>query len=203
MDIRDSEAIGQQSVGTGRSFIPKLLGSISASALWFCGAIALAGSQDSGPEPGDDLSAAGQHTGAIVEDRGVYAGLAPATGVRVFTTSEDAGRMNYADARDYCGNLNAFGHEDWRLPDRDELILLRNNQNEGALAKSFNGDRYYGSETREWGGPFRSGATHALTVAFNSPTKSPEFMYWKNTAETRCVRTEPAVTTDQRPGPNR
>jgi hypothetical protein len=69
--------------------------------------------------------------GQKMPDGSIYAGVA-AGGEQVFTLPEDLdGLMNFEKAQECAARLNrgkALGHDDWRLPTREELTLLFNNK---------------------------------------------------------------------------
>jgi hypothetical protein len=47
----------------------------------------------------------------------------------LYTTASDIpGRHSWQSAGDYCANLHAFGHQDWRVPSKTELNVLFKNR---------------------------------------------------------------------------
>lgn len=70
--------------------------------------------------------------GHVMAEGMVYAGTSPATGKSLYTTTADPNMVaTWPEAKDYCENLNAHGHDDWRLPEgnvyRRRNILRRDN----------------------------------------------------------------------------
>jgi hypothetical protein len=60
-------------------------------------------------------------------DGTIYAGVSPETGTAIFTTPADAAQvLTFDEAEHYASNLDAHGHQDWRLPSREELDQLFN-----------------------------------------------------------------------------
>jgi hypothetical protein len=66
--------------------------------------------------------------GDEMEDGTIYAGISPDTGRAMYTTPEDAPlKYMYRQAAKYAANLNAHGHDDWRVTTKPELLELFNN----------------------------------------------------------------------------
>lgn len=60
--------------------------------------------------------------GTVTRDGTVYAGMSPDTGKAFYTTPTDAPESYvWSEATAHCRALDAFGHQDWRVPTRDEL----------------------------------------------------------------------------------
>ncbi len=75
----------------------------------------------SNPKPGDRM-----------EDGTIYAGISPETGKPMYTTRADV-LLTYTfnGAAEYARKLNAakhLGHDDWRVPTKNELNVLFNNR---------------------------------------------------------------------------
>ena len=74
---------------------------------------------NSGPQPGD-----------TTPDGTIFAGISPDTGKPIYTTPADAPLMlSFNEATGYARKLNRekyLGHEDWRLPTKNELNVLFN-----------------------------------------------------------------------------
>jgi hypothetical protein len=71
-------------------------------------------------EPGDRM-----------EDDTVYAGVSPDTGRPMYTTQADAPlSLRWKEALDYAhdGMTGGHGHDDWRVPTKNELNVLFNNR---------------------------------------------------------------------------
>jgi hypothetical protein len=76
--------------------------------------------------------------GDTMEDGAIFAGISPDTGRRMYTRPADAPlTMKWREAMNYAANLDAHGHKDWRLPSKDELDVLYQNRNKGALKGTF------------------------------------------------------------------
>jgi hypothetical protein len=55
----------------------------------------------------------------------VYAGVSPDTGKPIYVTQTDAPlTMTFNAAKEYAAKLDAHGHQDWRVPTKDELNVL-------------------------------------------------------------------------------
>jgi hypothetical protein len=67
--------------------------------------------------------------GAIMTDGTVYAGLSPDTNQPMYTTPRDASlTMTFNQAKIYAAIFGAHGHQDWRVPTKNELNVLFNNR---------------------------------------------------------------------------
>src|SRR5258708_5641271 len=56
------------------------------------------------------------------EDGTVYAGVSPDTGKDMYATPADAPlTYTFNQAMEYAARLDAHGHQDWRVPTKDEL----------------------------------------------------------------------------------
>jgi hypothetical protein len=76
--------------------------------------------------------------GDVMKDGSIYAGISPETQERMYVTAEDARlSMDFNKATEYAEKLNAHGHQGWRLPTKDELNVLFENQDKGALKGTF------------------------------------------------------------------
>ena len=70
------------------------------------------------PKPGDRMP-----------DGTIFAGISPDTGKPMYTTPADAPlTMRWKEAMKYAANLEAYGHQDWRVPSKAELNTLFNNR---------------------------------------------------------------------------
>ena len=90
---------------------------------------------------------------------------------------ENAGRLNWNDARDMCANSNLAGFTDWRLPTKDELILIYNNR---TLIGNFETGYSYWSSTQV------GTANYYYCVDFYNGSVSD--VYYGNSRYLRCVR---------------
>jgi hypothetical protein len=77
--------------------------------------------------------------GDKMPDGTIYAGLSPDTGQPMYTTPRDAPlTYTFNEAGKYAEKLDAYGYDDWHVPTKGELNVLRENRNEGALEGTFN-----------------------------------------------------------------
>jgi hypothetical protein len=79
--------------------------------------------------------------GEITPDGTVYVGNSPTTGDAMYTTPEDVGVVDVLHAERLIKKLNAtnaFGHDDWRLPDAAEKATLLSTRDRGSLSNTFN-----------------------------------------------------------------
>lgn len=72
------------------------------------------------------VSAAGEPAiGQHLPDDTVYAGISPATGQPMYTTTKDSCLCeSWTDAMNYAANVTMHGHDDWRAPTKAELHQL-------------------------------------------------------------------------------
>jgi hypothetical protein len=62
-------------------------------------------------------------------DGTIRVGLSPFSGKVIYSTPSDAPlTMTFEQATEYCANLDAHGHSDWRLPTPGELDEMYNNR---------------------------------------------------------------------------
>ena len=77
--------------------------------------------------------------GDRMEDGTIYAGISPDTHKAMYTTPADASlTMKWKAAMEYAAGLDAHGHRDWRVPSKNELNVLWENRDKGALNGTFN-----------------------------------------------------------------
>ena len=78
--------------------------------------------------------------GDKMADKTIYAG--ELDGKKIFAAPEDAPlTMMFNEAADYAVKLNQenyLGHNDWRVPTHEELNVLHENKDKGALKDTFN-----------------------------------------------------------------
>lgn len=83
-------------------------------------------------------SGAGPAVGDKAADGTVYAGISPDTHKALYATPADApGVYTLSKGEDYCRALQVSGHLDWHVPSKDELNVLYENRNTGALNGTF------------------------------------------------------------------
>jgi hypothetical protein len=122
--------------------------------------------------------------GGFATDGTIYAGESPDTKKPMYTTPADAPDLiSWSDAKDYCGALQSFGHNDWRVPGKKELHLLYENRKKEALNETFKeiGDSagWYWSSSESDGG-------QAWVQNFGKGTQNQD--YQDNRSSLRCVR---------------
>jgi len=67
--------------------------------------------------------------GDKMPDGTVFAGISPDTNKPMYATPADAPlTMTFNKAKEYASQLDAHGHQDWRVPTKDELNVLFNNR---------------------------------------------------------------------------
>ena len=67
--------------------------------------------------------------GAVMPDGTIYAGVSPDTGQRMYAAAADVPlALTFNEAADYAAGLHVHGHQDWRVPTKDELNVLFNNR---------------------------------------------------------------------------
>ncbi len=77
--------------------------------------------------------------GDILPDGSVYVGISPDTNKPMCATAADAPvSMSFNAAAQYAEELDAHGHSDWRVPTIEELNVLYQNHEKGALKGTFN-----------------------------------------------------------------
>ena len=80
--------------------------------------------------------------GDRMPDGTIYAGISPNTNRPMFSTPDSSSMtMTFNQAAKYAGQLNEgknLGHDDWHVPTRDELNVLFQNREKGALKGTFN-----------------------------------------------------------------
>jgi hypothetical protein len=65
--------------------------------------------------------------GERMEDGTIFAGISTDTGKPMYATPEDAPlRYTFNEARKYAAELDAHGHQDWRVATKNELRVLYN-----------------------------------------------------------------------------
>jgi hypothetical protein len=100
--------------------------------------------------------------GAVMKDGTLYAGISPDTGKPMYAMPADAPKaITFKEARRQARNLgtlfhkkNSCGHDDWRVPTKQELNMLFNNR---AAIGNFKADPnpdscwyWSGSESSGW-----------------------------------------------------
>ena len=94
----------------------------------------------------DTVVAAVLHIGDVLADKTVYAG--ELNGKKIFAAPQDVKKadgtnltMTFNAAANFAKMLNEenyLGHNDWRVPTREELNVLYENKDKGALKDTFN-----------------------------------------------------------------
>jgi hypothetical protein len=102
--------------------------------------------------------------GERIPDGTIYAGISPDSGKAIYAATADAPlTMRFEKAADYAKNLQVHGHNDWRLPTRNELELLFNNRAAigGFRTASGWGAHWYWSSTE-----YRENQSNVWSVSF-------------------------------------
>jgi hypothetical protein len=130
------------------------------------------------PEIGDDM-----------EDGTIYAGISPETHKPMYATSDDApGFYAFDEAPKYANNLDAHGHNDFRVPTKNELDVLYENRHKGKLKGTFNET---GSDPFGWycsSSPYEGRVMGPGWVQRFSDGLSPGICLRSSLASLRCVR---------------
>jgi hypothetical protein len=70
--------------------------------------------------------------GAVMKDGTIYAGISPDTGKAMYAMPADAPLiMSFNEAGEHAKTINiqkAYGHDDWRVPTKNELNVVFNNR---------------------------------------------------------------------------
>ena len=122
--------------------------------------------------------------GARMPDGTIYAGTSPDTNNPMYATPGDAPlKMKFDEATKYAAKLDANGHQDWRVPTKDELNVLFNNRAAIGgfnLTGSFPAGWYWSASPSyrwgAWGQRFSDGFQGSYLKVYHSAV--------------RCVRTE-------------
>jgi hypothetical protein len=108
--------------------------------------------------------------GDTMPDGTIFAGVSPDTGKAMFATAADAPlSYTFNEARKYAKDLDAHGHQDWRVPTKDELNVLFNNRAAIGgfdVTGSYPADRHWSSSTYggwdAWGQRFSDGYQYII-----------------------------------------
>ena len=77
--------------------------------------------------------------GMKMPDGTIFAGYSPDTGKAMYAAPTDAGlKMNFDKAAKYAENLTIGGKKGFRIPSQDELTVLCQNRDKGAMKGTFN-----------------------------------------------------------------
>ncbi len=157
----------------------KIIASSSAAATGATTA-SVAGTQSDTPEIGD-----------IMPDGSIYAGVSPDTGKGMFAMPADTGsKMDFDQADEHTAAFNKdnpLGHDDWRIPSKDELRVLFDNQKKGALSGTFNLTSGAADMAgMYWSSTQGSSAINAWSIRFNHGV--PELYFRGSPMSVRYVR---------------
>ncbi len=129
-------------------------------------------------------SATASCAGTVMPDGTVRAGFSPLTGTSLFTTLADApGTYTEPEGDAFCRSSNANGHNDWRMPLKDELNVLWENRDKGRLYGTFNET---GSYPAGWYWSSSPDGSHEWTQRFSDGSQDGSFK--NSTSSLRCVR---------------
>jgi len=92
------------------------------------------------PAANDDVKlSATPQAGQEMDDGSICLGVSPETGKPFYAAEADESlTMKWKDAMKAAAKKNAHGHTDWRLPTKDELQVMFDNREKGALKGTFN-----------------------------------------------------------------
>lgn len=120
--------------------------------------------------------------GDAMKDGTIYAGVSPDTGKRMYAAPADAPiAMDFNAAAQYAKNLQVGNKKDFRVPTKNELNVLFENKEKGALKGSFNAAGIYGTST-----PYPITDLFAYEQYFRGGAVTYDFKYLPNSI--RCVR---------------
>lgn len=94
--------------------------------------------------------------GTTMPDGSIFAGITADGKQRIYAMPDDLDvTMSFNDAAKAVKKLNknkSHGHDDWRIPSREHLRVLYNNQTKSALNGTFNtsSDKESGSDFPDW-----------------------------------------------------
>jgi hypothetical protein len=119
----------------------------------------------------DAATATKPEIGQTVPDGTVYAGISPYDGLPMFATAQTSPYRIEEEAQ-YASTLKVHGHADYRVPTREELNVLYQNKDKGALKGTFNDQIYRSSSVLNnnyaWCQSFSNGdqAAHSNGIGF-------------------------------------
>ena len=133
----------------------------------------------------------------MISDGTIFTGLSPDTGKPLYATPQDAGiTMDFNQAAAYVDELNktkAYGHDDWRLPSKEELRHLFGMQYTGALSGTFTHQARHPFNTASmyWSSSIPTDSlrcdNNVFCLAFNG-TGTPQLYFPAGLLSIRCVR---------------
>jgi len=139
-----------------------------------------ASSSASASNPSSRASSATHAIGALMPDGTIHAGISPNTGKAMYATPTDAPlTMKFNKAQKYAANLNAYGHQDWRVPTKAELsVLFHNRAAIGGFNLTGSGPvgRYWSSSPyplwlNAWGQVFNGPSQHCWNTFFRTAVR--------------------------------
>jgi hypothetical protein len=124
--------------------------------------------------------------GARMPDGTIYAGNSPTTHMPIYAAPADApSRMIFSKAEKYAKGLRVGNKKDFHLPDKEELQVLFENKEKGALKGTLN---VTGSDTAGWYFSSTPGYdTHAYGLRFSDGAQGFAFGALHQSS-VRCVR---------------
>ncbi len=127
--------------------------------------------------------------GTVMADGTVYAGVSPVDHKPMYAMAADLPvLMSFNDAAVHAAKVDAHGHDDWRVPDRDELTVLFN----GAAAIGGFDMTGQGHATWYWSStPVDNNGIGAICQRFSDGFQEPGYM--TDPLSIRCVRTDDAA----------
>ena len=129
--------------------------------------------------------------GDVLGDQTVFAG--EVNGKKIYVAPQNAQyadgtnlTMTFSEAADYAKKLNAenyLGHNDWHIPTREELNVLHENKDKGALKNAFN---LTGSGTAGYFWSSTPGDKGTYALRFSDGREN--YIYRSLRSSVRCVR---------------
>jgi hypothetical protein len=134
----------------------------------------------------EDETDIGAAIGDIMKDGTIYAGDSPSTHLPIYAAPADAPTcMAFGKAEKYAKGLSVGGKKDFHLPDKEELQVLFDNRDKGALKRTLN---VTGSDTAGWYLSSAPGCnSHAYGVRFSDGAQGYSFGL-QHQSSVRCVR---------------
>jgi hypothetical protein len=130
--------------------------------------------------------------GDRMPDGTVCAGISPDTQKPMYTTPVDAPlTMQWNEAMQYAATLDVHGHQDWRVPTKNELnVLFQNRAAIGGFNETGSGSAgsYWSSMRSTWSPAFRNVKGGYAWAQRFSDDGDQDWSHTLNGSSLRCVR---------------